>query len=57
MGEGGAQIYGGGRSRNCELVAPGWEMLAPGWRKRRGARLQRSDGELDFGVAMVRGRR
>jgi hypothetical protein len=34
-----------------------WEILAPGWRPRRGARLRRSDGEVDSGVAMTRGRR
>jgi hypothetical protein len=51
MGEGGAGTATWG------AFALGWEMLAPGWRKRRGARLQQSDSELDSGVATARGQR
>jgi hypothetical protein len=51
MGEGGAG------TAPWVAFAPGWEMLAPGWQKRRGARLRRSNGELDSGVATARGRR
>jgi hypothetical protein len=38
-------------------LATMWEILAPGWCQQWGARFRRSDGELDSGVAMARGRR
>jgi hypothetical protein len=38
-------------------LATMWEILAPEWCQRRGARFRRSDGKLDSGVAMARGRR